>query len=51
MVNHRGRAKNQHQRLNNIAKTATPITIPMSGNMGTPMTVGTRVHPLKRGKA
>jgi hypothetical protein len=51
MVNHRGRAKNQHQRLNNIAKTAIPINIPMSGSVGTPMTVGTRVHPLKRGKA
>jgi hypothetical protein len=37
--------------LTNIAKIATVITIPISGNMGTPMRVGTRVHPLKRGKA
>lgn len=51
MVNHRGRAKNQHQKLTSIATMATAITIPMRGNIGTPMRVGTRVHPLKRGKA
>jgi len=37
--------------LTNIATMATAITIPMSGNIGTPKRVGTRVHPLKRGKA
>lgn len=51
IVNHRGNAKNQHQKLTSIATTATPITMPMSGNMGTPIRVGVRVHPLKRGKA
>ena len=51
MVNQRGRAKNQHQILTNIAKTETPITMPMSGSIGTPIRVGTRVHPLNRGKA
>ena len=51
MVNHKGSAKNQHQMLTNIARIATAMTIPISGNMGTPMRVGTRVHPLKRGKA
>ena len=51
MVNHRGRAKNQHQILTSIATMATAITIPISGNIGTPKRVGTRVHPLKRGKA
>jgi hypothetical protein len=51
MVNQRGRAKNQHQILTNIANTETPIAIPISGSIGTPMRVGVRVHPLKRGKA
>lgn len=49
--NHKGNAKNQHQILVSIAKIATTITIPIRGIMGTPMIVGTRVHPLKRGKA
>ncbi len=51
MVNHNGSAKNQHQMLTNIAKIATVMTIPISGNMGTPIRVGTRVHPLNKGKA
>ena len=51
MVNHRGGAKNQHQKLTSIAKMATTMTIPMRGSIGTPIRVGTRVHPLKRGKA
>ena len=51
MVNHRGKLKNQHQILTNMARMETAITIPMRGSIGIFMKVGTRVHPLKRGKA
>lgn len=49
MTNQSGGARNHHHKLMLIEIDATMMSISMSGIMGTPATVGTRVQPLKSG--